>query len=291
MPTMKQTRLLLLCAGCFGLGIVLSPLRPQALRADPNPEVKAPPLPMDSRLASNVWLQNSGEYRACCLQVYQCAERRLEAILRCVPRPMSPAVVLDLDETVLDNSAFQNALYKQKMEYTQPRWDAYEEKYPQEVALVPGAQAFICKAIKAGVTVVYISNRSEAYRESTLKALRMHGLGTKEVLSLRAKGGSSDKSSRREEIAAKFNVVMYFGDNLRDFSEAFADKKLTPGDPLEKHREAVRRRRQQVDEANCHWGIDWFVLPNPVYGEWDRDALLGDDAKARLRPTQVELPR
>src|SRR4029078_9639849 len=126
---------------------------------------------------------------------------------------------------------------------------------------------------------------------STLKALRMQGLGTQEVLSLRAKGGASDKSARREEIAAQYNVVMYLGDHIRAFSEAFAGKKRTPGDPLEKQLEAIRRGHKQVDQAICHWGVDWFVLPNPVYGEWDRDVQLGDDAKARLRPTQVELPR
>jgi 5'-nucleotidase (lipoprotein e(P4) family) len=289
MPTFKQARIVVLCSACFAAGLVCGRRELARLGAEPSPPA-APPLPMDSRLASNVWLQTSGEYRACCLQVYQSATRRLEEILHS-NKPSKPAVVMDLDETVLDNSAFQNALYKHKLEFSQQRWDLYEEKYTDEVGLIPGAQAFIQRAMLLGVTVVYITNRTEPYRKSTEQILARHSLGGEGTLLLREKGGPSDKSARREEIATRYNVLMYFGDNLRDFSDSFAEKKLTKSAPLEKQLESIRTRLAQVDAASCHWGVDWFVLPNPVYGEWDRDTLLGDDARARLRPTRIEFSK
>ncbi len=72
---------------------------------------------------------------------------------------------------------------------------------------------------------------------------------------------------------------MYFGDGLRDFSEAF---KVVPGQTT------VASRARQADEAAARWGNDWFVLPNPAYGEWER--LLGDRPQALLRPTTMPAP-
>lgn len=288
MRTFQSARMIVLGLACFAAGVICGTRQLARLSAEPNPPPE--PLPIETRLAGNVWMQTSGEYRACCLQAYHSATRRLEEILQS-SKPPKPAVVMDLDETVFDNSAFQDALYKHKLEYSQDRWNAYEEKYPDEVGLVPGAQTFIQRAMLLGVTVVYITNRTEPYRKSAEQVLARHSLGGEGTLLLRAKGGSSDKSSRRDEVAAKYNVLMYFGDNLRDFSESFAEKKLTKDAPLEKQLESIRARLAQVDAANCHWGVDWFVLPNPVYGDWDRDTLLGNDAKARLRPTRIEFPK
>ena len=100
----------------------------------PRKNVDAPVFPMEARLGANVYLQTSAEYRACCYQIYTCAALRLENLLetKC-PKPTNPAVVMDLDETVFDNSAFQTFLYKTKQEYTDALWDDYEENYPQDV--------------------------------------------------------------------------------------------------------------------------------------------------------------
>ena len=110
---------------------------------------------MTHRVGGNLYLQHSAEYRACCLTIYKSAELRMRNLLDAArPRPAKPAVVLDLDETVLDNSAFQTFLYKAKMEYSDKLWAEYEEKYPQDVTLIPGARTFIHKAQAAEVAVV-----------------------------------------------------------------------------------------------------------------------------------------
>jgi acid phosphatase len=236
-------------------------------------------------------MQTASEYRACCLGVYQSAGDRLAAVLPVVPRqPLKPAVVFDLDETVFDNSRFQTFLDRERLPYKDEYWDVWEKGYPQEVGLVPGARGFIERAEKLGVTCVYISNRLQKFRSSTVAALAQNGLNTNELDArlFLSPDGSADKSGRREMVAARYRVLMYFGDNLRDFSEWFAARTgLKPDDNAGQSR-AIRERYRKVDEAAGHWGVDWFVLPNPVYGEWTK--LLGSNPRLKLKPTTMKLP-
>ncbi len=278
---------LLACLACFVLGTLSSDLLLSGRPTEPPKD--GPAIAMEARLAANIYLQTSGEYRACCQQIYHLAGQRMETILRSSnPPPERPAVVMDLDETVLDNSAFQTFLYKNKLEYTDALWAEFEEKHAQEVTFIPGAREFITKANDLGVTVVFISNRSETFRKST-ESILVWGrqdlpVQQRYALYLRPKDGSHDKSSRREAVAAKYNVLMFFGDSLRDFSESFRAKTLVPNASTEDYRKAIRERQAQVDEASCHWGVDWFVLPNPVYGEWEK--LIGPDPHAIIHPHQ-----
>ncbi len=291
MRPLTRATVLLACSLCFLTGWLVRDRGPATLRADPTPPktVAALPFPMAARVGANLYLQTAAEYRACCLGTYRCAEGRLEALVeRTRPKWERPAVVMDLDETVLDNSAFQTFLYRQRLEYTDELWADYEASYPQDVTLIPGAKSFINTASRLGVAVVYISNRSERYRkatESALVRLRVMPAGGGERLYLKPAGASSDKAARREAAAARYNVLMYFGDNLRDFSESFTAAKLPADARPEDYLKAIQRRATQVDEAACHWGVDWFVLPNPVYGEWEK--LLGRDPHALLRPTSM----
>lgn len=293
MLPMRSTKLLLACSVCLAGGYFLGSLRTVPLAAEQPVPPKPPVFATAARLGADVYVQTAAEYRACCLQIYQCADLRLQTLLATLrPRPAKPALVMDLDETVLDNSAFESFLHRHKLDYSDPLWEMYERDYPDEVALVPGALAFIRSAEKQGVAVVYLSNRTEQYRASTVKALVRLGLTADDPgdrLLLKEKKGTSDKSARRERAAARYNVLLYFGDNLRDFSDTFAAPKVARTEGEMGHLTAIRRRLQQVDEAACHWGIDWFVLPNPIYGEWEK--LLGDDPLARLRPTRIKPPR
>jgi acid phosphatase len=272
-----------LLAGYF-LGVAGST---SANQAPPKAEPAA--VTMDMRVASNLWLQTSAEYCACCLQTYRLAGERLEQYL-VATRPVRPAVVMDLDETVFDNSAFQTALYATGKEYEPALWDDYEKNYPTEVRAVPGALEFIQRAEKLGVTVVYISNRNEEFRTQDIAAIKHLGLSTEGIegrLFLKPKGKdvSSNKAARREAVAARYNVLLMFGDNLRDFSDSFAPPKVDPASGLDGLKAAIAERNKLADAAAVHWGVDWFVLPNPVYGEWDR--MCGKDPKAVFPPTKI----
>jgi 5'-nucleotidase (lipoprotein e(P4) family) len=230
--------------------------------------------PVQGSLTANVYNQTAAEYRACCLTIYAAAGYRLEELIEDADPPVArPAVVMDLDETVLDISSFQTFLYENGLSYTSELWSAYEREGVEEVLLVPGAREFIARAEALGASVVYLSNRNEANREYTVAALERLGLnmdGIEGRLYLRPARASSDKSPRRDAIAARYNILMIFGDDLRDFSEVFAPERFgddaTTGDYLS----AIESRDTAVDAAACHWGVDWFVLPNCMYGEWEK---------------------
>ena len=103
--------------------------------------------PPAARLGANMYLQTSGEFRACCLTIYRCAGERLATIVAELPKGERPlAVVLDLDETVFDNSAFQTFLYRNKIDYLDKLWWVYEQHHPQDVTLIPGAKEFLERA-------------------------------------------------------------------------------------------------------------------------------------------------
>jgi acid phosphatase len=250
----------------------------------------ASPFSMQSRLGANLYIQTAAEYRACCLQIYKAAAIRLDTILStATPKPSRPAVIMDLDETVLDNSAFASFLYENNLEYSDRLWDIYERDYPGKVALVPGSRQFIRKAEQRGVTVVFISNRLADNRESVIQALTRLQINTDGIINrlfLKQKDASSDKTARRAIVEARYNVLLVFGDNLRDFSETFAATKLTANDTVGAYNAAIQSRLRQVDDAACHFGVDWFVLPNPDYGEWDK--LIGNEPVRRLRPSGMK---
>ena len=79
---------------------------------------------------------------------------------------------------------------------------------------------------------------------------------------------------------------MYFGDNLRDFSEDFAAERLPKDASAGARLSAIQNRKDKVDEAAAHWGVDWFVLPNPTYGEWEK--LIGPNPDAILRAADLK---
>lgn len=288
MDVKRSVSMLFLCPACLAAGLLLGSAHSEfASSGQALVGTSAPAYSMRERLGANLYMQTAAEYRAFCLQTYKAAETRLAEIMATTnPKPAKPAVVMDLDETVLDNSAFESFLYESHREYSEDLWLMYERDYPTIVGLIPGAKVFIGRAEAMGVTVVYISNRSEEYRDSTVKALKQLEINTNGIehrLHLKPKGGSSDKSPRRAVVEAQYNVLLAFGDNLRDFSEIFAAWKLSHSDGADAYSKAIQHRLRQVDAEAHHWGCDWFVLPNPAYGEWEK--LIGDYPEHRLRPS------
>jgi 5'-nucleotidase (lipoprotein e(P4) family) len=257
---------------------VAQPVEAAAPPACPNPPAT---YNATHHLAADLWMQTSAEYRATCLTIYRSAEKSLAAILETGAFP-KPAVVMDLDETVFDNGAYQAFQQIYDLVFCDRRWEDYEANHGDLVRLVPGAKAFIESAQKRGATVIFLSNRLEKYAAATEAALTRLGIpATVAEGRLFLKTTTSDKSLRRAEIGLRHNVVMFVGDNLRDFSELFAAGKVATA---EEQKAALGRRDTAVDlAAEAHWGVDWFMLPNPTYGEWEK--LLGTDPKALLHPT------
>jgi acid phosphatase len=265
----------------FGLGLMSSNL----VSAFASPQGGGNP--QEPELYANLYMQTSAEYRAVCIQTYALAAERLQQKLA-VPRldGNPPAVVMDLDETVLDNGGYESFLDRNKLAYSQPAWDRWERDFASEVRLIPGAKGFIDWAESKGVSVVYISNRADANRAGTIAALRNVGLSVDGIdKRLMLKTNNSDKTARRRLAEQDYRVLMYFGDNLRDFDERFVVPKLDPKDAAGQDR-AIADRLAKVDASAYRFGGDWIILPNPVYGEWT--APLGSDPHSKLRPTNLK---
>jgi len=228
--------------------------------------------PQAKLLQANLWVQQSAEYRALCRQVYRNAAERIVDVLQRSRFAKPPAVVLDLDETVIDNSGFQTFLYRQSASYSSEawtRWVRWQAAQPT-VAAVPGALEFLDAIEAAGATAVFISNRREENREHTVTALRKLGiLDSDDPKKLLLRTGPSSKTERRERVAASFTIVALVGDNLADFDDGF---EASAGD--------LETRNARVAEHGDRWGAQWFVLPNPAYGDWERP--LGDDPAQKL---------
>lgn len=243
--------------------------------------------PQEHSLDANLYRQTSAEYAAVCIQTYNWALERLRQKLATVRHgERRPAVVMDLDETVFDNSGFYTFLYREKLNYSDELWERWERDFPQEVGLVPGAQGFVEEAERMGVAVVYISNRMAKHQSSTIAALHAVGLNTEgigERLLLREQ--ASDKTARRKLAEQRYDVLMYVGDNLRDFSEEFVAPKLAADDDAAQRR-AIAERLGKVKRAAYRWGNDWIVLPNPLYGEWQR--LIGANPVTKMRATEMK---
>lgn len=244
------------------------------------------PNKQEHALDANLYMQTSAEYRAVCLQTYNWAGERLAQRLATQPAGAKrPAVIMDMDETVVDNAAYQSFLDKADLNYSDAAWERYEKDFPTEVRLIPGAKSFVDRARSLGVSVVFLSNRLTKYQDSAIAALKHNGIevpNPEDTLLL--KDATSDKTVRRAAVAEKFNIVMLVGDNLRDFSEEFVASKLD-------YKEAANRKQEIGDrwakvDSNAHrFGAEWIILPNPVYGEWQRP--LGPDARANLRETAI----
>jgi 5'-nucleotidase (lipoprotein e(P4) family) len=246
---------------------------------------------MNRSLDANLWMQISAEYRACCYQAYNLARRRLAEKVQQVPPggwAKPPAVVLDLDETVLDNGEFQTRLIRNGLGFDLATWDDWERTGFAQVRLVPGAKAFIDSAKRLGVAVVYITNRQQK------KELRDGTLNTLELLNIEVPGDNllcatttSDKTARRAEAERRYTVLLYLGDNLRDFHEgdfkSTVDNTKSPKTTdTAKLRAAIAARAAAVDRCEDLFGREWIILPNPAYGEWAKVLALGAADKDRL---------
>jgi acid phosphatase len=177
---------------------------------------------------------------------------------------LPPAVVMDLDETVLDNGTLQSHLYLNGINYSDPEFARFVSENYDTIRLVPGAKDFIHRTESLGVTVVYITNRMESIREATVKTLGQWDVNTAGLESadsgrlLMQTGKESAKKPRRDVVRAKYNVIAYFGDQLGDFSDEFAPS----------HDATAEARVEDAYKYHALWGSRWFVLPNPVYGQW-----------------------
>ncbi|MEZ5897681.1 MAG: 5'-nucleotidase, lipoprotein e(P4) family [Parvularculaceae bacterium] len=241
--------------------------------------------PADAANAANdnlntvAFVQTAIEYKATTLALYAHAGARLDAALSdraAAARPdlqapgyehLPPAVVLDVDETVLDNSAYQAWLVASGGEFGGETWNAFVST--KSSIAIPGAREFTNAAANKGVAVFYVTNRDHVTEAATADNLDAEGFPLSDAEDrLMTKGEKpewgSKKGTRLAEIAKKYRIVMLVGDNFGDFSDAYKG--------------SLAEREAAFEQARAHWGADWIVIPNPTYGSWE-SALFGYDNK------------
>ena len=206
----------------------------------------------DGLLMATLFVQQSSEYRALCYQVYNMAQTRLDIKIAQHQGEKALAVVVDIDETVLDNSPFSARSIIKNTDYPK-YWDEWCNK--SEAIPIPGALEFLKYAKKQGVETFYISNRKVHLTAATLKNLQLYDFPFADSSHLFLRKKSSDKESRRNMVRKTHDILLFFGDNLGDFSSEFDDKSTST------------RQALTVENQN-KFGEEYLVLPNPTYGTW-----------------------
>jgi len=219
----------------------------------PTPSPSSAPTPA---LARDVhWVRDSAEYRAAATQTYRWAAQQVERSAEGKPA-RGWAVILDADETVLDNSQYQKERGGQP--YSSASWAEWVRR--RAAGAVPGAPAFVARVRSLGGRVVIVTNRTESLCEDTRENLRALSLAVDLVL-CRPDAGSSDKNARFQGVARgtasaelpPLEVLAFVGDNIQDFPGLGQDLRKAP------------------EEALADFGRRYFVLPNPMYGSWEQN--------------------
>lgn len=232
---------------------------------------------------ATLFVNASAEYDAACRTVYAAATRRLESIVNGrEPGARPAAVILDVDETVLDNSPYEVRLLRGGTSYPDG-WDGWCDEASAEP--VPGVTEFIGRARALGVEVFFVTNRKAHLEDGTRRNLELHGLLEEcdiDVVLMRGEtdAWTGDKTSRREHVARTHDVVLLAGDNVGDFHAFDVEEPTNP------------ERAASVEGHADRWGQDWFMLPNPMYGDWDKAAVgydYGADATTLRRLRAAEL--
>jgi acid phosphatase len=229
----------------------------------------------NDNLNAVLWMQRSQEYRANALQTWRAAAAQLDRALAdrswtaLLPQEggsqqsarLKPAVVVDVDETVLDNSPYQARLVRNGGSYDDVSWDAWVSE--GKAGAVPGAVEFAQAAAARGVTMIYITNRTEHMKDVTLANLRRLGFpvaGDDVYLGLDkyvpgCEQEGSEKACRRQLVARQYRVLMQFGDQLSDFAAIGVN---------------TQAGRDALLQAHQGWfGQRWWMLANPTYGGWE----------------------
>jgi 5'-nucleotidase (lipoprotein e(P4) family) len=227
------------------------------------------------------WVKHAAEYGAITTQVYQAAELALPNFIAdqswtAMPgqddaQGLRPAVILDVDETVVSNIDFQISFERP---FTNRKLYDFYQQHP--AIPVPGVVEFVAAARAAGVTVFFVTNRPCQpivdnpdpcpQKEGVIHELESIGIDVDatHVMLADQNGWDRAKITRREHIAESYRVIMLIGDDLGDFVPCVRKKLYGPcEEPATKE-----SRESLVAEFSQYWGNGWYILPGPTHGSW-----------------------
>jgi 5'-nucleotidase (lipoprotein e(P4) family) len=215
-------------------------------------------------------MQRSAEYKATTLGAFALARIRLEQALTdanwtAAPREQTgayqalpPAVLLDIDESIIDNSGYQAWMTLNDTLFDPKTWNAYVNTVTS--LAIPGAVEFAQYADARGVKVFYISNRTAEEEPATRTNLEKLGFplsGTVDTMLMARKqpDWGSAKSTRRAYVAKSYRVLLNIGDNFGDF--------------VDEYRGTEPERLKVFEQYKERWGREWIMIANPSYGSFE----------------------
>lgn len=215
----------------------------------------APAADNEYQVGATLWTQTSAEFRALAYQSFNYARLLFDRDLKTNrKKKMKRAVVVDVDETVMDNSPFQVSAILKGKGFTSADFTEWCER--RTAAAVPGALEFLKYAHAKGARVFYVTNRSPAERQCTADNLKQLGFPDVSDETLLLRETTSSKEPRRQLIAQKHRIVLLIGDNLNDLAQVFEKK-------------SIADRSAAVDQMKDEFGSRFIVIANTMYGEWE----------------------
>lgn len=220
------------------------------------------------------WQTSSKEYQALTSGVYQQAVVALDS----TPAPHSNwVVVMDVDETVLDNSPYQENIEALGQSFSPESWNAWVVS--ERADLVPGAKAFIQEVYERGGKIALITNREKSLDAHTWNNLVALGLPlSPENTCLIGRSPLdkaaiddvkiiNDKDLRRQQVqAGQANCLQLTGDDKGSWQQPHTIW-LEVGDNIEDFT-GVTQEHADIDALLPKLGTTLFLLPNPMYGSW-----------------------
>jgi len=241
--------------------LLIAACAPASEAPTPMPAETAAPAPMaETPSAENaaqrhlevLWFRTAAEYRALTLQTYRMAWAAVQEHAADL-EPGSWAVILDADETVLDNSEFERRIAETGVSFEEHMWDSWVME--EAAGLIPGAAWFIGRVQALGGRVAIVTNRDQRLCPATRRNLDALGIHPAALLCETDTGEKEPRFRMVQEGTAvdslpSLQVVAWIGDNIRDF----------PG--------LTQAIRTGPVEAYEWFGVRYFALPNPMYGSW-----------------------
>ena len=198
-------------------------------------EQKVEKLPNDIR-----WVVQSNEYKALCDKVYD----ELALKTKSLYSNDRQAIIMDLDETVLDNSQYQVENFYKGETFNMSSWAVWVNR--EEAGLVPGAKEYIALVRDLGIQLIFLSNRMDERLEATKNNMKKLGVHDEKDIYLLRLDKKDKKHIRRQEVYeginrmakhGSFDVILYVGDAMGDFPKNISSDRT-------------------------------YILPNPMYGKW-----------------------
>lgn len=210
----------------------------------------------DTETMGLLWMRTSAEYRALAYQGYNVAINAVKMAVTDPSHQRKPlAIVLDADETVVDNTKLMGeSIVNGNGRFDAPWWR--QAVHQGKSQAMPGAVEFLNEVHKQGVEIFYVSNRyAPVNYDATVQNFKALGFPSVDKDHVLLFEKDSDKQPRFDMIAKKYYVVVYMGDNAGDF-------------PIGTKGKTLAERNAIIDNHKEDFGTTFVVFPNPAYGSW-----------------------